>query len=105
MFCDVSPLKFDWRPAYYHIIILFDEFIEAIVNVYRTEELIETVTMTMVHMVIREIDYQIEEQMIENETETTVMVHRQQNEKWKRNQCLADCPDRQAIETMILNRN
>lgn len=61
----------------------------------------------MVHMVIPEIDYQIEEQMIENEneTETTVMVHRQQNEKWKRNQCLADCPDRQVIETMILNRN
>lgn len=60
-------------------------------------------------MVIPEIDYQIVEQMIEIEKETEVIeteiVHRQQNEKWKRNQCLADCRDRQVIETMILNRN
>lgn len=91
-------------------ILLFNEFIEAIANVYRTEEMTETVTMTMVYMAILEIDYRIEEQMIEieNETETeTATVHRQQNEKWKRNQCLADCRDRQpiVIETMILNRN
>lgn len=93
-------------------ILLFNEFIEAIVNVYRTEEMTETVTMTMVYMVIPEIDYQIEDQMIEienvTETETETekeIVHRQQNEKWKQSPCLADCRDRQVIETMTLNRN